>query len=95
MVTTLLEFGADIHANDDHILRLCVEGRRIEEIKKLLEHGANLYCANNQILKDLQKNFNKTIADAILPYCDADDYEYFPVIILKRELFQQKEQKID
>lgn len=78
VVIKLLECNADMHLHDDRALQISVCDRNFKIMGLLLENGADLYCNNKQILKDLCINFDKKIADIILPYCDVDDYEYFP-----------------
>lgn len=90
VVTALLEADVDVHGDDDCALRLSVASQRFEIMKVLLEYGANLHCCNKAILKGLQQNFSEQIADIVLPYCDANDYEYFPQDYIRARIIPTK-----
>lgn len=86
MVTKLLEFGADVHVEDDAALRVSYEHRNLNVMTILLEHGANIYRANKIILEHLRINFDKEMADIVLPYCEPRDYEYFPNYYIREKI---------
>lgn len=90
MVIKLLGHGADMHPWDNYALWLSIKRNHLEITTVLLENGANVYRDNKGILKDLQKNFNKQIADLVLPYCDTSDYEYFPLDYIRSRLVPTK-----
>lgn len=50
------------------------------------------WSRNNTILKDLQNKFTKELdlADVILPYCDVEDYQYFPDVYIKERIIPTK-----
>lgn len=78
MVIKLLDFGANVNYMDSYALRTSYLHKRPNIVAILLERGANLHCRDEHILVQLQKNFDKQMADAILPYCYASDHKYFP-----------------
>lgn len=90
VVIKLLERGANVHVKDDNALLLSIKYGRIKIMEELLENGADIYCQNKQILKKMQKNFNESIADIILPYCCTDDYEYFPDYYIREKIVLTK-----
>lgn len=55
----------------------------LEIIDKLLEYGGNIHCRDDTILKNVSNKFNKRKAAVILPYCNSDDYHYFPDWFIK------------
>lgn len=90
VVTKLLEFNVDVNAKDDHALRLSIYYNHYEMTAKLLEGGANVHCDNKQILKTLRQQFDEELADLLLPYCDADDHEYFPEAYIRKRIIPTK-----
>lgn len=90
VVTVLLRANVDIHADNDYALRLSMQFRYLEIMKVLLEYGANVQCNNRQILKTIRDNFDKRVADIIMPYCNCDDYEYFPAAYVATRIISTK-----
>lgn len=90
MVSKLLEWGANVHVRDDIVLRCSVGYNNLPMISELLERGANLWCDNGSILNGLKDSFNKELADVILPYCNSDDYEYFPIEYINANIAHKK-----
>lgn len=90
VVTALLENGADVHADDDYILRSSILNAHLEITAKLLEYGANLHCNNNEILYNLHNSLDEQLADVILPYCNPDDYNYFWDDYIKRKIMSNR-----
>lgn len=80
----LLEWNADVHIANDNALRLSIEHGNLKMTEKLLENGADIYCNNKYILKQLQTKFDAKLADVVLPYCNVDDYEYFPECYIRK-----------
>lgn len=78
IVCKLLENGANVHACDDDALRFSIENGHLLVVEKLLEYGSDLHCDNKSILVNLKNNFSANLANVILPYCNQDDYSYFP-----------------
>lgn len=54
----MIENGADIHENDDFILRECVEKGNLEITKYLVEHGADIHANNDFALRKSPENGN-------------------------------------
>lgn len=90
MIEILLEYGYDINVDDGKPLRLSVAYSNPEVIGTLLGHGANVYCCDKEILKNLQKYFSEQKADVIFEYCNADDHHYFPVSYVKNKVVPTK-----
>lgn len=90
IVTMLLENGANPQICDGKCLIFSVKHRAIKIVTKLLEHGADIYSKNKIILKCLQANFDKDMADLLLPYCDAADYCYFPDSYIRAKIAPTK-----
>lgn len=42
------------------------------------------------LLKELQKKFDERVADILLPYCDIDDWEYFPIDYIRKKIVPTK-----
>lgn len=59
-------------------------------IAKLLECGSDVYAMNKYILKQIKKTFSKDLADIILPYCQSDDYCFFPDAYIKERIVPTK-----
>lgn len=93
MMVKLLENSANVHANDDSALRWSAGYGYLNIVKKLLEHGANIYCDNKIILKQLHTKFDERTADAILPYCGANNYKYFPEDYIRARTTHRTNQK--
>lgn len=88
------EHGANARAHEDRAVRLCIVHRNNEIMRVLLENGADVYCSNKYVLNHLQIFFDEKMADAVLPYCDARDYEYFPDEYIKRCVVPTKSARI-
>lgn len=78
VVAELLERGADVHFSCDIALRTSVAKENVQIVAMLLAAGANIYCDNKRILHDMEQSFRESLANAIIPYCDIDDYCFFP-----------------
>lgn len=79
------------------------ENDYLKTIAKLLEYGANIYVKDGYILKQIHtlvnfehipeikmQIFEKDLADVILPYCQSDDYCYFPDSYIKENVVAMK-----
>lgn len=86
VVKVLLEHDVDLHHRDDYALQMSLNRFEFKIASILLESGANIYCNGRCILKNLQSKFNGQIADIVLPYCEASDYEYFPQDYIRSRL---------
>lgn len=90
IVNKLLEYGANVHARDDAALRRAISCGNFLIVSALLENGANLYCRNKLILQNFKKNFNEELARVLLPYCNSDDYIYFPSEYIRTRIVPTK-----
>lgn len=90
IISILLANGVDIHRDDDYALRISVIYGFLDIVKELLEYGANMYANGAIILINLQKNFSRSMADVLLPYCSAQDYGYFPDAYIKDRITPTK-----
>lgn len=94
VVTVLLEWGAE--APDHYSMGMCQNRflscafRHSEIMAKLLEHGVDVHAGYRTILRKLQRQFCESIADVILPYCSAEDYQYFPDCYIKGKIIPTK-----
>lgn len=90
IVTVLLEQGANACAYKDHTLFMSVHRGYNEIVAALLEYGASVYAGDKMMLKKLSERFDERMADAILPYCNAKDYKYFPSYYIKDKIIPTK-----
>jgi len=56
VVKFLVENGANIHAKNDHALKLAAANGHFEIVKYLIVKGANFHALNDQALRYAQKN---------------------------------------
>lgn len=100
IVEKLLEYGANVHEMDNIVLRYSINHNYLEIVEKVLEYGANMHCCDDIILKNLQMNFgyfskpflyfNEQLADVLFPYCDTNDYSYFPADYIRKKFIPIK-----
>lgn len=98
VVTVLLEYGAtcnvDASEQVDRILWHAYMFDHHEIVAKLLEHGGNMRANKSIILNTLQDKFNERMADVILPYCNAEEYHYFPTWYIRGSVVPTKSAKM-
>lgn len=85
-VNAALKCKADVHIYDDLALRFSIKHYYTNIAKRLLDKGADIHGGDNEILKNLQKHFQKRIADVIFEYCNDCDYQYFPTDYVKSKI---------
>lgn len=90
MVSKLLKHGANVHAENDFALKHSIVCNDFLIAAELLENGANIYVDNKSILRRLQYKFNVTLADTIFPYCNSNDYSYFPIEYVQANVTRKK-----
>ena len=50
-IKTLVEDGADIHAEDEYVLRWAAANGHLKVVKYLVEHGADIHACNDRALE--------------------------------------------
>ena len=65
-VISLLDQGADIHANNDLALRLSAQNGHLAVVQFLLEHGANIHADNDLALRLSAKNGHLSVVQYLL-----------------------------
>lgn len=78
IVVMLLEHGANVCHYENAALRMSVRKGNAIIVAKLLEYGGDIHARDDEILKYLEENFDEELARTMLPYCDSNDYHYFP-----------------
>ena len=51
LTTTMLKHGADIHADNDHVIRWAVLRGSFKVVELLLKHGADIHVSNDYALR--------------------------------------------
>lgn len=86
MIELLLVYGANLHCGNKCILKnLC---RRFNE--RLPEREANLCNEHVRAIENVCRRSDERLAQTILPYCDSDDYEYFPCELVCKNVISKK-----
>lgn len=86
IVEILLKNGGDVQ----QALRTAVAHGSSHMIAISLAYGADIYCDDETILKNLYNDFNEGLANVILPYCCEDVYHYFPADYIRRNVAPTK-----
>jgi hypothetical protein len=66
VIKSLIEEGADIHADGDHALKFAAEYGHIEVVKYLVEQGADVHADNNHALRCSAKNGHLNIVEFLV-----------------------------
>ena len=68
VVKTLLENGADVHANNNYALKWASRNGHVEVVKTLLENGANVRANNNYALRWASENGHVEVVNLLKQY---------------------------
>lgn len=101
IIAKLLECGADIYANSDYVLKqicdnICICNIFMPEpdsndIRTYMSDPNDVCMCNvGGVGRRVRKEFEKDLADVILPYCHATDYHYFPDVYIKENVIITK-----
>lgn len=74
-----IDFIIDIHYDDDILLRCAVYMINIEIVESLLEHGANIYADNNNILIYVGKHYDDIMKKYIIGYHSRNFSDMYPM----------------